>query len=87
MTVKPTPEKCDEIQCLCAKLSKKQNPKIASVVGKIVAMFPGAQYGHLHYRELEKDKSAALRVARGDYTAPIQLSNGALVELQWWVTH
>ena len=87
MTVKPTTEKCDELAGLCRKLRNKPKPSIqnvASVVGKIVAIFPGAQYGPLHYRELEKDKSNALRLSRGDYNANMQLSGGARAELLWW---
>ena len=63
MKVKLTPEKCSEIKELCIKLKRTVCPTIhdvASVTGKLVAACPAAQYGPLHYRELEKDKTEAL---------------------------
>jgi hypothetical protein len=81
-------DKCAEIVQLCIKLKRKLRPSIhqvASVTGKLVATFPAVQFGPLHYRELEKDKTAALSQARGDYKALMTLSSGAVADLDWWI--
>ena len=88
MTVRPTLEKCAEITQLCARMIRKQTHtilEVASVVGKLVALFPGAQYGPLHYRELEKAKTLALSFNRGNYKASMSLPKKAIAELQWWM--
>ena len=90
MSVRPTVEKCDELRKLCKHLSNKQTMKIhevASIVGKIVAIFPGAQFGPLHYRELEKEKILALRLNKGNYNANMCLTKWAVRELEWWVNN
>jgi len=58
---------------------------LAKVIGKLVAAFPGCVYGPLHYRTLEHEKSVALHKAKGDFHAPIHLSDLAKNELDWWV--
>ena len=61
MTVKSTPENCVELKMLCTRLCNKQNVKIqdvALVTGEIVAIFPGAQYGPLHYRVGERQNNS-----------------------------
>ena len=88
MTVKPTKEKCTALARLCKGTLAKTKLKIqhlASVIGKIVAMFPGSQYGPLHYRELEKAKTQALKLNRGNYDAITSLGPTAKAELTWWV--
>ena len=88
MTIRPTPEKCENIVKLCTMLIQKQSLKIeetASVLGKIVSLFPGAQYGPLHYRELETSKNSALAKSKGNYHGKMILSEGAKIELQWWI--
>ena len=41
--------------------------QVAEVIGILVSNFPGAQYGPLHYRHLERDKYLALVANKGDY--------------------
>lgn len=60
---------------------------MASVIGKIVASFPGVTYGPLYYRDLEKTKSSALKVANGDFDEKMSLPPLAKKELQWWVNN
>ena len=86
--VQLTPKKADELKKLCTKLSKTQNSTIhvvASVIGEIVATFPRVQYGPLHYKELEKDKMAVLKMSKSDYDAQMTLSNGAKCDLIGWI--
>ena len=58
--------------------------RVAEVIGILVSNFPGAQYGPLHYRHLERDKYLALLANKGDYGGKMQLSPPALTELKWW---
>ena len=88
MTVSPTEEKIQKTIKTCEKLLNKQHPRIsevAEVIGIIVSNFPGAQYGPLHYRTLELDKTKALALNKGDYKSHMQLSNAAKTELKWLV--
>ena len=87
MTVTPTAEKVQRILSVCATLLKTQMPtmkQVAEVIGILVSNFPGAQYGPLQYRYLERDKCLALLANKGDYGEEMQLSPPALSELQWW---
>lgn len=70
MTVRPTEEKCSSLMKTCKDALSKLHCTIeeaASIAGKIVSMFPGAQFGPLHYREIEKEKSKALSLNRGRF--------------------
>ena len=87
MTVMLTEEKVQRILSICASLLKTQMPtirQVAEVIGILVSNFPGAQYGPLPYRHLERDKYLALVANKGDYGEEMQLSPPALAELQWW---
>ena len=90
MTIKLTEEKCAEVISLCKNLISKDHATIkivSSVIGKIVATFPGVRFGPLHYRELEKEKSNALKINKGNYSAHMTLSIRAKSELTWWITN
>lgn len=58
---------------------------VASFIGYCVSCFPGVEFGKLHYREMERDKSAALKMCCGNYDGPITLSQGAKQEIHWWL--
>ena len=85
MTVMLTEEKVQRILSICASLLKTQMPTIRQVAEVIlVSNFPGAQYGPLPYRHLERDKYLALVANKGYYGGGMQLSPPTLAELQWW---
>lgn len=82
-----TPEKRIEVKGICIKLLQIKSVTIravASVIGKLVATFPAVEYGRLHYRELEKEKSAALKKVHGHFDRPMRISQMAKEELIWW---
>ena len=88
MTVSPTPKKIAKTVHACTKLKNKQSPLIsdvAEVIGILVSNFPGVEYGPMHYRALERDKTLALKHHKGDYNSSMQLSPNALKELEWWI--
>ena len=80
--------KKQEIKDECASLLATAKPTIkmvARVIGKFVAAFPAVQYGPLHYRALEKEKTAALKANFGHHDRKMQLSDEAKIEVQWWL--
>lgn len=51
----------------------------------MVASFPGVMYGPLFYRQLEIEKTAALKHHKGDYNATMELSDIAKSDIRWWI--
>ena len=85
-----TADRQDEIISLGTKVLQINSPPIqmvATFVGKIIAAFPGAEYGKLHYRDLERCKSHALSCNRGNYRANMLLPEKARMEIQWWISN
>jgi hypothetical protein len=52
---------------------------------KLVASFVAVKYGPLFYRNLEQDKSNALKQNKGDFDQLMRLSAKAIRELLWWI--
>ena len=57
---------------------------VAKIIGSLVACFPAAQYGPLHYRKLEREKNATLKVNRGNYDGFMTITREMEEELCWW---
>ena len=90
MTVTLPSDKKEELKETCTALLENATPSIrqvARVIGKLVAAFPAAQYGLLHYRELERGKIVSLRLNRGHFDRPMKLLDKARRELLWWIGH
>ena len=91
MTIRLTRDKAIDLKNACKALrtaSKLQTIReVGRIIGKIVASFPGVMYGPLYYRELDKDKTQALKEAKGDFDATMALSQSAKTELHWWECH
>ena len=90
MTISPTPEKIDRIVKACRQMAKKATPiilDVARLIGLNISLFPGAEYGPLHYRVLEHDKANALAATAGNFNMPIELSEASIQELLWWITY
>ena len=88
MTVKLTDEKATKIKLACQTLLEKKLVTIkhlASVVGLLVASFPGVQYGQLFYRSLDNFKTKALKQAKGEYMAKTKLPSTCVQDLKWWI--
>ena len=43
------------------------------------------EYGPLHYRGLEHDKTNALAANAGNFNMPMELSEASIQELLWWI--
>ena len=69
MTVRLTIEKAKQLKQDCMKLKQTNSPpirEVARIIGEIVSSFPGTSHGPLYYRDLEQDKSLALKQNKGD---------------------
>ena len=90
MKIYLTNEKIDKLKSICANLIKAQKSTIREVsraFGYMVSRFPGVMYGPLYFRQLEREKTLALRYSKGDYDAFMVVSDKACNELIWWNTH
>ena len=88
MTARPTKEKTEKIKKLITSCLLKKDftiQSIAELVGKLVALFPGVTHAKLFYRQLDIEKSAALKLSRGNYEATIQISAEARQDLHWFL--
>lgn len=68
MTVTLTEEKIQKSISVSDTLLMSTIRQVAEVIGVLVSNFPGAQYGPLHYRNVERDKYLALEANKGKYT-------------------
>ncbi|XP_031555133.1 uncharacterized protein LOC116292034 [Actinia tenebrosa] len=80
MTVVPTDEKKEKIVSVCSAVLAKTESIVT-----LVSNFPGAEFGPLHYRELEQEKYFALVLSKGNYAGPMSLSTRAVSEIRWWL--
>ena len=90
MKIYLTNEKIGKLKSICGKLIKVQKTttqKVSRAHGYMVSGFPGVMYGPLYFRQLEREKTLALRYRRGDHDAFMVVSDKACSELMWWNTH
>lgn len=84
MTVCLTAKKRDKIVCMCRRFMKESEfaiREVASLIGTLVATFPGVDFGPLYYRSLEHDKDTANKASAGDYEQKMCLSRESIVML------
>lgn len=90
MSVKLTKRKIEKLKSLALRILNKEMIKIeelASLIGTIVSSFPGTEYGPLHYRTLECEKTQALRLSKGKFDEKMILSSQAKLEIDWWLSN
>ena len=88
MTVRLTVERRSKIKTSVRnllRLPKITIQNVAEVVGQLVATFPAVPHGKLFYRYVDIDKTEALKQAKGDFSAPMVLSQQASADLTWWL--
>ena len=88
MTVRLTKRKIDNLTSIISHILQKSEitiQELSEIIGKLVATFPGVQYGKLYYRQIDNEKTLALKMSKGDYSAKMKLSNTAKSDLKWWV--
>ena len=88
MTVTLSHTKVENITQVCKDLLTRTQPtirEVAVVIGKLVASCPGVAMVPLFYRQLKKEKTAALKFHHGNFDESMALSPKAESDLQWWV--
>lgn len=58
--------------------------QLDGVIGVLNDLTKGCEYGPAHYRQLERDKTRALARNKGDFEAPISISDWGSKDLDWW---
>ena len=88
MSVTLTNKKAVKILQLCQKFSLPNKRftirEVASFLGTLVSSFPGVEFGPLHYRHIEVDKEANLKLNQGNFDSFMTLSHDSLEEIHWW---
>ena len=92
MTVRLTPEQAAKIRDACLELKSSNNKgttirEVARVIGLLTSSFPGVQFGPLHYRHIEWDKTESLKSSKGDFDRKMKLSPPSINELNWWISN
>ena len=57
---------------------------VAKILGKLSSSFIAVPLGKLHYRTLERLKSKALRMNRGNYDKKVVLTADCKTDILWW---
>lgn len=88
MTVQLTESRKQKLKKACL-LNKETCTvrKVAEVIGLIVPSFPGMEYGPLHHRSLERDKSNAMRESKDNFGSFMILTPSSRAELNWWISN
>eukprot|EP00794_Sanderia_malayensis_P011529 gene11530-12719_t len=73
----------DDVKKICQTTNDLSIEFIAQIIGYIVSSLPAVQYGALYYRWLEKDKTLALKLNKGNFKGMMSLCDKARNELQW----
>ena len=89
MTVRLTEDKITKIKthlsCLFENPFSVKIRYVAKVIGHLISSLPGVKYGALYYRNLEMDKVAALKLAKGNFEDKMCISQKGIFELNWWL--
>ena len=81
-------ERADKITKACEGLASKAKctiRELAQVIGQLVAAFPAVEWGPLYYRQLEREKTKALKHSKGSFEDTMTLSQEGKIELVWWI--
>ena len=60
---------------------------MARVIGKMVASFPAVKFGKLYYRQIDNEKTVALKESCGNFEGKMKLSEQAKNDLTWWINN
>ena len=88
MRVYLTPEKSRKGISVCSDLYHSKCftiRTVSRVIGHIISSFPGVMYGPLYFRQLEREKTLALKCHQGNFDSTMSLSLESRAELKWWI--
>ena len=87
MTVRLTSDKKEKIMSAAHSILSKSClsiKQLAEFVGQLVASEPGVPQAALHYKRLEIERDAALKLNNRNYLNTMQLSPIARADVLWW---
>lgn len=87
MTVSLTVSKKEAIKEMCSLALSMELSTIrfiAKILGKFSSSFIAVPLGKLHYRKLERHKSQALKLNRGNFDKKIALTKECKSDILWW---
>ncbi|XP_022780164.1 uncharacterized protein LOC111321522 [Stylophora pistillata] len=91
MRVSLTVSKADKIvKCCSSKLlisPLASIREVAQLVGLMVAYSHGVMYAPLFYYDLDREKTQALKINKGDFDASMIISGSARADLNWWIAN
>ena len=90
MTIQLTRERKEKLITSCNKILENRLNSIqtiASLIGQMVSSFIAVPHGPLFYRQLEKEKTDALKKCGWDWKKKIELSIQSIEEIVWWRNH
>ena len=90
MVVQLPDTRVDKLVRACTMLYEKSVApirEVAKVIGLLVASFSAVELGKLYYRHLEMAKIQALRMNKGNFNAPMVISDSMKSELCWWINN
>ena len=88
MRVYLTPEKSRKVISVCSDLYHSKCftiRAVSRVIGYIISSFPGVMHGPLYFRQLEREKTLALKCHQGNFDSTTTLSEASRAELKWWI--
>ena len=88
MTVSLSDEKFDKLYQFAQRILELEKVKIrlvASLIGNMVSFCPGVEYGQLYHRQIEIEKTIALKRARGGFDQNMILFHKAKNDIKWWI--
>lgn len=83
MTVSLTQDKKTKIKTLLSSFLENfccvKIREVAKVIGHLISSLPGVKYGALYYRNLEKNKVAALKLTKGNFEETMCISHNGIL--------
>ena len=88
MTLSLPSEKVGKLQKECRhtiNLKSVSGRHLAHLIGMMTSCIPAIQEAPLHYRALQRSKTAAVGSTHPNFDNTIQLSREAITDLRWWI--
>lgn len=88
MIIELPQEKCHNILKKCTTVIQNQTMTIhdlAVLIGNLISASPAIKYSQLYIRQLEFDKTVALKVNRGKYEKLTNISEECVNDIKWWI--
>ena len=90
MTVSISEAKHNKLCDVASAILKQNKPTIravAQMISMMVARFPSVEYGPMFYRQIDREKTAAVKANLGDFDKPMTLSLKAQADIKWWIVN